>query len=82
MKLSAPYRVCDAPYEAADLHIATLAEANPKRCLWGSDWPHIMLADAKQPDAGALFDAFLRVVPDAGMRRQILVDTPSALFDA
>ena len=82
VKLSAPYRVCDAPYQSADNHIATLAEANPKRCLWGSDWPHLMLADAKQPDAGRLFDAFVRAVPDAGMRRQILVDTPSALFDA
>jgi len=81
VKLSAPYRVSDAPYVHADGHIAMLAKANPKRCLWGSDWPHLMLADARKPDAGALFDAFSRAVPDADMRQTILVDTPQSLFD-
>ncbi len=80
VKLSAPYRMCDAPYTAADEITAALAEANPDRCLWGSDWPHLMLANAKMPDAGRLLDAFARAVPDAGTQRRILVGTPAALY--
>jgi predicted TIM-barrel fold metal-dependent hydrolase len=80
VKLSAPYRLCPSPYSAADAHIAALAMANPDHCLWGSDWPHLMLADATQPDAGKLFDAFARAVPDPETRHRILVDTPTNLF--
>ena len=80
VKLSAIYRLCDAPYEATDELVATLVEANPERCLWGSDWPHLMLADAKMPSAAALLDAFDRVVPNAQTRRRILVDNPARLF--
>ena len=29
--------------------VAALTTANPEECLGGSDWPHIMLADAKTP---------------------------------
>lgn len=79
-KLSAPYRLCDVPYSAADAHVRALVEANPDRCLWGSDWPHLMLADARQPDAGALFEAFARAVPDPDIRHGILVRTPDRLF--
>ncbi len=80
VKLSAPYRKCTAPYTAADEITAALAEANPDRCLWGSDWPHLMLADANMPDAGHLLDAFTRAVPDADTRCRILIDTPAQLY--
>jgi predicted TIM-barrel fold metal-dependent hydrolase len=41
IKLSAPYRVSNDPHYA-DMKAVTraLVEANPKRILWGSDWPH------------------------------------------
>jgi predicted TIM-barrel fold metal-dependent hydrolase len=80
VKLSAPYRMCHAPYTTADEITAALADANPDRCLWGSDWPHLMLADAEMPDAGRLFDSFCRSVPDPEVRKRILVDTPTALY--
>lgn len=80
VKLSAPYRLCDAPYEAASAFIETLARSNPDACLWGSDWPHIMLADAKLPDAGVLLNHFLGIVRDDDTRRRILVETPSRLY--
>lgn len=80
VKLSGLYRLTDAPWEAADPLVAALAEANPERCLWGSDWPHLMLNGADMPDAGQLLDAFFRAVPDAGARQSILVDTPARLF--
>ncbi|WP_438959843.1 amidohydrolase family protein [Nereida sp.] len=80
VKLSAPYRLCDAPYEAASSFIETLARANPDACVWGSDWPHIMLADAKLPDAGVLLNHFMGIVTDEDTRRRILVDTPARLY--
>ena len=80
VKLSGIYRLCDAPYDAAAAHVAALAEANPDRCLWGSDWPHIMLAGAKMPDAGQLLNAFLATVTGEDARRRILVDGPAGLY--
>lgn len=80
VKLSALYRMCDAPYDQLDALVAALIDANPERCLWGSDWPHLMLADAKMPVAAALLDAFDLVVPDEETRHRILVDNPANLF--
>jgi len=53
VKLSGIYRMCDAPYEAADEIVAALVAANPERCLWGSDWPHLMLPYTKPAPARA-----------------------------
>ena len=80
VKLSAIYRLCEPPFRDADSHVTALVDANPERCLWGSDWPHLMLARAPMPNAGQLLDAFLRAVPDSGHRHAILVDNPAALF--
>jgi len=80
IKLSGIYRLCGAPYEASDAAVAALVDANPERCLWGSDWPHIMLADAAMPDAGELLDALHRVVTDTETRQRILVDNPAGLY--
>ena len=81
VKLSALYRMCDAPYDEVDSLVAALVSANPDRCLWGSDWPHLMLADAKMPRAADLLDAFHRVVTDTETRHRILVDNPARLFN-
>ncbi len=80
VKLSGVYRLCDAPYIAADPAVQALVAANPEHCLWGSDWPHLMLADAKHPDAGILLNAFLRAVPSDAHRQMILVDAPARLY--
>lgn len=80
VKLSALYRMCAAPYEAADDIVAALVAANPERCLWGSDWPHLMLADAKMPVAAELLDALHRVVTDDATRHRILVSNPATLY--
>ena len=79
VKLSAPYRRADAPYDATDAHVRALLDANPERCLWGSDWPHIMLADAERPRAGALLDALARVTDEAEWVA-VLRDNPAALY--
>lgn len=80
VKLSALYRLCNAPYSDVDELVAALVEANPERCLWGSDWPHLMLADAHLPVAADLLDAFDRVVTDEATRQRVLVDNPASLF--
>ena len=80
VKLSGLYRFAAEPYREADALIASLVEANPERCLWGSDWPHIMLGGRPMPDAGVLLDAFMRQVPDEAHRQAILVGNPARLF--
>ncbi|MEL6960918.1 MAG: amidohydrolase family protein [Pseudomonadota bacterium] len=80
VKLSALYRLCGAPYDQAAPFVEALAAANPNRCLWGSDWPHLMLADAQMPQASALLDAFHDVVTQTDHRTAILRDTPDRLF--
>ena len=80
VKLSALYRMCKNPYADADPLLAALISANPERCLWGSDWPHLMLAEADMPQAADLLNALDRVVPDDVTRQRILVDNPATLF--
>ena len=80
VKLSGIYRLCGAPYDAAAAFVDALVSANPEHCLWGSDWPHLMLADATQPDAGQLLNTFLDMVPSQDARQSILVTAPERLF--
>lgn len=80
VKLSGLYRFSDPPYADTDALVRGMAEAGPERCLWGSDWPHLMLGNAEMPDAGVLFDAFTRAVEDSGLRQRILVDNPARLY--
>ncbi len=81
VKLSALYRLCPPPYDQADEFVERLLAANPDGLLWGSDWPHLMLADAEMPDGGAVMDTFLRSVTRTDHLQKILVDTPEKLFD-
>ena len=79
-KLSAPYRLCDAPYSTADAAIRALIAANPERCLWASDWPHLMLADAQMPDAGVLLNHVLDLIENDTTLQQIFTDNPAQLY--
>lgn len=81
VKLTAAYRFSSLPYEAADALVASFVAANPDRCLWGSDWPYLMLDGVERPDAGDLLDAFHRAVPSHENRTRILIDNPQTLFD-
>ena len=80
IKISGLYRLSNAPYDVTDAFVASLFDANPERCLWGSDWPHIMLNGAQMPNGTDLWDAFHRVVTNDETRRRILVDNPAALY--
>lgn len=78
-KLSALYRLTAAPYDIAQPFVAALAET-PERCLWGSDWPHLMLKGAEVPDAGILLDRFFDAVTGNEARQTILVNAPETLY--
>ena len=87
VKLSAPHRFAADPAPLA----RALAEANPERLLWGTDWPHpggahgARSRDSIQPfdaiDDRAALDRLSTWLPDSNLRRKILVDNPARLYD-
>lgn len=82
VKLTAPYRLTQSapPYADTTPLAQALVDAAPARLLWGSDWPHVFIKTAI-PNDGALFDIFSNWVPDAAMRKRILVDNPATVYD-
>ncbi len=79
LKLSGPYRLArHSSVEAVDAIARSIAAAAPDKVLWGSDWPHIPDGDC---DTGALLNMLADWVPDAVVRKRILVDNPRKLFD-
>ncbi len=81
VKLSAPYRVSAQPTPHDDLTplVRALADANPQRVLWGSDWPHTELHGG-MPTAASLAGLVHRWFPDEAMRRQVCVTNPARLY--
>ena len=68
-----------------------LVAANPQRVLWGTDWPHpdsrvlpnrknTDIAPLVQTDDGRVLNLLPVWVPDASVRRTILVDNPARLY--
>jgi predicted TIM-barrel fold metal-dependent hydrolase len=68
------------PYTDVAPLAARYVSAAPERCVWGSDWPHTTLADY-MPDDGDLFDLLCDWAPDEDVRKQILVDNPTKLYN-
>ncbi len=81
VKVSAPYRLCDAPWSAMAPLARELVAMAPDNILWGSDWPHVgLFAPTPMPPTEALFDAFCDWIPDPVLRHKILVDNPTRLY--
>lgn len=82
VKLSGPMRCCegDYPYAAVTPLARALVAAAPERLVWGTDWPHVNMNGRGMPNDGDLFDLLAQWVPDAAVRRRILVDNPRALY--
>lgn len=93
VKISGAYRSSSAPPDYAD--VAPLAKAliaaNPRRILWGSDWPHpdssivagrkaTDIAPLLQIDDGRVLNQLAVWAPDAAQRKLILVDSPASLY--
>jgi predicted TIM-barrel fold metal-dependent hydrolase len=73
--------VSAVPSPHADLAglVGALAEANPQRVLWGSDWPHTELHRGT-PSAASLADLVHAWFPDAALRRQVCALNPARLY--
>ena len=69
-----------APYKDTEEFMKALVAANPDRLVWGSDWPHVGHTDEATPQEAVLMDLFQRCVPDAAVRRKILIDNPVKLY--
>lgn len=93
VKISAAYRVSErAPdYDDVTPLARALVGANPRRIVWGTDWPHPgprpddrPLSVITQPygiDNGRMLNLLESWVPDPDVRRTILTDTPARLYD-
>jgi predicted TIM-barrel fold metal-dependent hydrolase len=92
VKISAPYRSSTMAPDYPD--VAPLAKAlvaaNPRQILWGSDWPHPGLpvpSRSKEEitpffkiDDGQILNLLPTWVPDATVRKTILVENPAKLY--
>ena len=69
------------PYDDVAPLARGFIDANPDRCVWGSDWPHPSLfGETHMPDDGQLFDMLGAWAPTDQLRRKILVDNPARLY--
>jgi predicted TIM-barrel fold metal-dependent hydrolase len=81
VKLSGLIKFSDEPSPHRDawpfVH-ALLDAFTPERCMWASDWPY--LRAPARVDYGVVLADFGALLPDPHKRRQVLWDTPAALF--
>ena len=92
VKISAPYRSSTLAPAYAD--VAAIAKAmvaaNPQRILWGSDWPHpgipvpgrdnSQITPFFQIDDGQILNLLPTWIPEASVRKTILVENPAKLY--
>lgn len=81
VKLSGGFRLshAGAPYADTVPFAAALAQAAPKRCVWGSDWPHVSFRGV-MPNPGDLLDLLAEGVPDGQARDAILAANAHRLY--
>jgi len=83
VKMSGPYRItCTGgyPYQDVTPFAKAIIETNPERAVWATDWPHPAI-QTPMPNDGDLLDLLHEWVPDNEMRKAVLVDNPSKLYD-
>jgi 2-pyrone-4,6-dicarboxylate lactonase len=67
------------PFKDAVPFAQALIAVDPKRILWGTDWPHPNITK-DMPNDGELVDLFGEICPDANLRQTILVDNPTRMY--
>lgn len=94
VKISGSYRISTMKPDYADVTplARALIDANPKRILWGSDWPHPDAAqrpgrratDVRPPlpvDDGRVLNQLAIWAPNPAIRQTILVENPARLYE-
>jgi 2-pyrone-4,6-dicarboxylate lactonase len=82
VKLTGPSRITTTgglPYADVVPYVRALLETNPKRVIWGTDWPHVIIK-TPMPNDGDLADLLSDWIPDARLREQVLVRNPARLY--
>jgi D-galactarolactone isomerase len=82
VKLSAPYesaRDDTHQYAAVTRLVHMLVDRAPERMVWATNWPHPGQADP--PSLVDLSRLAFEWMPDAAVRRRILVDNPATLYE-
>jgi predicted TIM-barrel fold metal-dependent hydrolase len=92
VKISAPYRSSTMAPDYPDVApiAKALVAANPRQILWGSDWPHpgtpvpgrsnAEITPFFKIDDGQILNLLPTWVPDAAIRKTILVENPAKLY--
>jgi 2-pyrone-4,6-dicarboxylate lactonase len=82
VKISGPMRCTpeEYPYTSVTALARALVAHAPERLVWGTDWPHVNMNDRQMPNDGDLVDLLSDWIPDAAMRKRILVDNACALY--
>jgi predicted TIM-barrel fold metal-dependent hydrolase len=89
VKISGAYRTSNKTPDFPDATplAQALVAANPDRIVWGTNWPHpgrgftpTAIAPPYPNDDGMLLNQLPKWVPDAAIRKKILVDNPARLY--
>lgn len=68
------------PHADPNAYAHALMAAAPQQVVWGTDWPHVT-AKTPMPRDGDPADMPSAWVPDAALRKQVLVDNPARLYE-
>ena len=84
VKLSGFYRLLPPgePYAALEPLLEDVAQAAPKRILWGSDWPHTWFFPGDHGPAPAYADTLapLKLFLSEALQKKALLENPSRLY--
>ena len=69
------------PYADTAPYMRAIVQAAPDQVVWGSDWPHVGHIAETMPDLGDLLRLLHECVPDEAIRRKILIDNPTRLYN-
>jgi len=81
VKVCGPERVSAGkrPFHDAVPFARAFIVVDPRRILWGTDWPHPNISK-DMPNDGELVDLFAEICPDPAARHQILVENPTRMY--
>jgi predicted TIM-barrel fold metal-dependent hydrolase len=90
VKISGAYRTSEKTPDFPDATplAQAIVAANPDQVVWGSNWPHpgrgasqTAIAPPYPADDGLMVNLLPKWVPDAAVRKKILVDNPARLYE-